>query len=210
MFTDLFGRVASGIDYRIYNAFEQELPQSLSNDQLYLIPGSRAGAYETDMWIQNLIGFVREAHKAEVPLAGVCFGHQLIAQALGGLVEPAAKGWASGERRSEIIDSKALEFFPEGQMKLLYNHGDQVVKLPAGARAFATSDFCPNEGFTVGNHIVTFQGHPEYTADYNRYVLLNRSADKSPATVSAALRSLDSADNMGLQAARWMLSLATR
>jgi len=210
MFYCLLDSVSSDMEYRVYDIQKGEFPEEIHTDELYLIPGSRAGAYEETQWVKELLSFIRRAHAAQVNLIGVCFGHQAIAQALGGKVEKSDKGWGTGIRSSKIILPEALNYFPDGIMNLHYNHHDQVIELPKEATLFASSDFCPNEGFVVGNHILAFQGHPEYTADYNRYVILNRAQDEPQMVKEEALRSLDSLSAMGQNAAKWMIDLVSK
>lgn len=207
MLINLFKPIAPLIEYRLYKAFDREFPSHLNRNELYLIPGSRAGAYEDKVWVKDLIEFIKKAHSKQIPLAGICFGHQVIAQALGGVVAPSGKGWGTGIRKSTIIDEKASKYFCDEHMQLFYNHNDQVLRLPAEAKSFATSNFCTYEGFTIGNHILTFQGHPEYTADYNRYLIFNHAQDEPQDVKDAALKSIDRMENMGKNAAQWMLDL---
>jgi GMP synthase-like glutamine amidotransferase len=206
MFRKLFGMFDDTVDYEIFDVRQDIYPVSLRRNELYLIPGSRAGAYDDIPWVKSLTGFIRKMYAENVKMAGICFGHQVIAQALGGKVEPAKQGWGTGLRTSAIIDPKALKFFPEGEMNLLYNHHDQVVELPPRAKCFAQSDFCRFEGFYIDDRVLTFQGHPEYTPEYNRYLLLNHSAGEPEDVKTAALASLNRKTD-SLAAAKWMLSL---
>ena len=92
-------------------------------------------------------------------------------------------------------------------MRLLYSHHDQVMVLPQGAELCATSDFCKNESFRIGNQVITFQGHPEFTVAYSRHLLLNCSDDLEECVKSAALQSLDQMTPQGPEAARFALDL---
>ncbi|MCD8265255.1 MAG: hypothetical protein LUD02_14795 [Tannerellaceae bacterium] len=129
-----------------------------------------------------------------------------MAQALGGKVMPAQQGWGIGIRQSTTLTEEAHKYFPKGIMELHYNHHDQVLTLPEGAVCFATSSFCPVEGFTIGNHILTFQGHPEYTTAYNRHLLMNHAENEPMDVRTAALESFSHLNNMGTEAARWILT----
>ena len=207
MFRTLFGKFDPAVCYEVFDVRQNLYPESLHRDELYLIPGSRASAYDDTPWVKSLIGFIRKMYAENVKTAGICFGHQLIAQALGGKVERAKQGWGTGVRTSRIIDPEALKFFPGGQMNLLYNHYDQVTALPPRAKCFAQSDFCRIEGFYIDDRVLTFQGHPEYTPEYLRHLLLHHSSAEPEDVKTAALASL----NLGidsLSAAKWLKSFA--
>jgi GMP synthase-like glutamine amidotransferase len=203
----LFLMFSVSCSYEIFDVRKNVYPK-LNIDELYLIPGSRAGAYDDTPWIKSLIEFIRKLYAVNAKMAGICFGHQIIAQALGGKVEPSKQGWGMGARTSEIVDPKALKFFPEGRMGLLYNHHDQVIELPPQAKCYARSEFCPVEGFYIDDKVLTFQGHPEYTPEYSRYLLLNHSADEPEELKARALASLNQEID-SRAAAKWMTALGS-
>jgi GMP synthase-like glutamine amidotransferase len=92
-------------------------------------------------------------------------------------------------------------------MRLIVNHHDQVTQLPEGAIPLATSDFCRYEGFRIGRHILTFQGHPEFTVDYERHLILNHSENEDDTVKQCALRSLENLQHQGDLAARLLLEV---
>ena len=205
MFESLFQNIAQ-VHYRVFMAMDGELPQTLNHHELYLIPGCMYSAYDPLPWIEHLQDWVREAVSQRVFLIGVCFGHQVIAQALGGKVEKYAGGWGTGIRQSSIVDQSMLDFFPDGKLQLLYNHHDQVVALPAGATTLATSDFCRYEACRIDDHVFTFQGHPEYTPYYMSYYLDHLAADQDPLVVKRAYSSLERMAAQGPEVAKWIIN----
>ncbi len=190
MFFDLFRPINPDLTFDICRVLEGELPEQLETDTLYLIPGSNNAAYDDLPWIFTLQDWIRKAAARKVPLVGICFGHQLIAQALGGCVERFPGGWGVGIREMGVLDADLLPYFPDRKMRLIVNHHDQVTRLPEGAIPIATSDFCRYEGFRIGHHILTFQGHPEFTVDYERHLILNHAENEDATVKQRALETL--------------------
>ena len=190
MFTEMFDAVGSNMEYRVYHAMDGQLPNTVSGDELYLITGCNLSAYDDIKWIKELLLWIVKANEARAKMVGICFGHQVIAQALGGKVVRAPQGWGIGIRESSVVDEEAQKFFPDNKMRLLYNHHDQVVLLPAGAKLVAESEFCPVESFRIGNHILAFQGHPEYIPEYEVHLIAHFAADEPLEVKQEALSSL--------------------
>ena len=130
-----------------------------------LITGSSAGVYDAIEWIAPLEAFVREAHQNKVPMVGVCFGHQLIAQALGGTVRKSEKGWGLGRH---VYDVAAGNGLIEGtHIAIACSHQDQVIAPPEGARTILSSDFTPHAGLLYANNTtLSVQAHPEFTVGF--------------------------------------------
>ena len=191
-FTQLEGNnvASSDLEFVYYQVQQGELPLFLDECDAYVVTGSKAGAYEDHDWIEPLSNWIVEAAQAEIKMLGVCFGHQVIAQALGGKVEMSNKGWGVGVRSLLTTpDSPFCQSLPK-HLDLIYSHKDQVVKLPPTARNFLGDDFCPYAGFTIGEHIVTLQGHPEFSAEYSEQLLSRRAKDIGDAAYLPALHSL--------------------
>ncbi|MDV7144489.1 type 1 glutamine amidotransferase [Tropicimonas sp. TH_r6] len=145
-----------GLSFRSWAVVDGEQPGSIEEADGWLITGSKHGAYEDHPWIPPLEDFIRAVHADGRPLVGICFGHQIIAQALGGRVEKYAGGWSIGRTNYD---------FEGEEVALNAWHQDQVTERPEGARVVGSSDFCANAALLYGNSIYTVQPHPEYGAD---------------------------------------------
>lgn len=130
-----------------------------------VITGSRASAYDPEPWIAPLEAWLRAAMQAGTPLLGVCFGHQILAQALGGQV--ARRGWRVGLTRLHATWPGAVQEPLCGHVW----HQDQVTRPPAGAAVLAAYPGCPLGALGYGRRALSVQWHPEYPADYMAAVL---------------------------------------
>ena len=154
MFRNLLG--SHGFTFQTYLALDSEFPQSPDDADGWLITGSKFGVYEDHAWIPPLEQLIRDIHDSGRPLVGICFGHQIIAQALGGKVVKFSGGWAIGRQEYDF----------EGEtLSLNAWHQDQVVEKPEGARVVALNDFCANAALAYGDQIFTVQPHPEFGAE---------------------------------------------
>ena len=172
-----------------------ELP-SPDNDHVYLITGSKFGAYEDHPWIKQLSSWVQRAFDQGCRLLGVCFGHQLLAQALGGKVENSHKGWGVGIRTLPLYTTAAYAWPALGEsLSLIYSHQDQVTSLPRDAEPLLGDEFCPNAGFYINRQVLTLQGHPEFTPEYTRRLLHRRAHNIGLDRYDQAMASLDQAND---------------
>lgn len=151
---------------KVYELPTGEKPALPTECDMWLISGSGKSAYENIDWINELKVFIQDCHKEKSKLIGLCFGHQMIAAALGGAVKKSAKGWGVGVRSFDVLCEKPWMSPALKQVSLLYSHQDQVSKLPDEAEHLGQSEFCTYEAFQIGNHILAFQGHPEFTKDF--------------------------------------------
>ncbi|MEL6585924.1 MAG: type 1 glutamine amidotransferase [Pseudomonadota bacterium] len=155
MFARLLG--GNGFTFAAWDVEHLEFPDNPHDADGWLISGSRHGAYEDHAFIPKLEDFIRRVYTSNVPLVGICFGHQIIAQALGGTVEKFDGGWGLGRHVYETADGR--------QLALNAWHQDQVVVLPADASPVARNAFCENAMLVYGSRAFTVQAHPEFEPD---------------------------------------------
>ncbi len=148
-----------GFTFDSYAALDGELPDDVLAADGWLITGSRFGVYEDHDWIPPLEDFLRRAYAASVPIVGICFGHQLLAQALGGKVEKFSGGWSVGGE-TYALDGLGKE------MRVMAWHQDQVVEKPPEAEVAGSSAFCRFAALAYGTKAYTIQPHPEFLPDY--------------------------------------------
>ncbi len=154
-YPDMFARLLDGhgFEFTTFRVVEGQFPASVRDCDGWLITGSRHGVYEDHPWIPPLEAFIRTAFAAHVPVVGICFGHQIVAQAMGGRVEKYKQGWAVGATDYEFSDQT---------LTLNAWHQDQVTVVPPGAKVIASNDFCANAALLYDDRALTVQAHPEF------------------------------------------------
>lgn len=192
MFANLLQPLNDQLSFRYYAADQAELPQNTAECDAYVITGSRHNAYDADPWIEALREFVRQLDAQQSKCLGICFGHQLIAEALGGKVARSEKGWGIGLSKFTVGDRPRWMRDLTGQFNVLVSHQDQVERLPSSASPFAYSEFCPNGGYFIGTHIFCLQGHPEFNKDYVRFLISKRRQRIGETEADRALHTLAS------------------
>lgn len=146
-----------GLTFAAYDVEAMVFPKAITDCDGWLITGSKHGAYEDHPFIPPLEEFIRDAYAASVPMVGVCFGHQIIAQALGGKVVKHPDGWVVGRHSYD---------WQGREVAMNAWHQDQVVERPVSANLCGTSDFCENAALVYDNRIFTIQAHPEFDAEF--------------------------------------------
>ncbi|MEQ1786463.1 MAG: hypothetical protein ABL966_05375 [Acidimicrobiales bacterium] len=210
MFTEMVARTGESAEVVLYDAVAGVLPGRPDECDGWLCTGSSSSVYDGDAWIEALAAFVREVHAAKVPFAGVCFGHQLVAHALGGRTERATRGWGAGALPMEVTVEEPWMTPPRSSATLLYSHQDQVTVLPPGGRVLASAAHCPIAMLAVDDHVVGVQAHPEFSTAYLRALLEDRVDRIGEAGTAAAMASLEQPTDE-LAVAAWLLAfLRTR
>ncbi len=206
MFSDLLQSQDQNIEIALYDLTTDSFHIDLNACDGYIITGSQFSAYDDIAWIHKAKKLVVDLYQADIPTIGICFGHQLIAESLGGKVEKATdKGWGVGVQNWEIKNTR--EWMGESaptNFSLRASHQDQVVEMPADSTLYASSDFCPIAGFQTGKNFLSMQGHPEFSREYSNALMSKRVDRIGKDVVDIAKKSLkNDVDNRNVGA--WMV-----
>jgi GMP synthase-like glutamine amidotransferase len=187
-----------GFEVESFDVQAGELPEPAAHGA-YLITGSPAGVYDPLPWIEPLQQFIRDAGDSR--MVGICFGHQVMAEALGGHVEKSDKGWGAGLHRYEIV---RREPWMDGAREIAApaSHQDQVVVQPPNTEVVAESAFTPYAALAwTDRSAISFQSHPEFSPAFAK-ALIEKRYDVVP-NPEAAIASLD-APNDNARVGQWI------
>lgn len=204
MFKRLFATQETGLAFQTFNVVQGEYPDDDQHFDAYLVTGSKADSFANDPWIVILRAYLRARFESGDVLLGVCFGHQILALVLGGDTQRSNKGWGIGVHSYDLHKPQWLDDAPK-QFQLLISHRDQVVALPHKAKVLASSEFCEYAAFTIGQQVLCFQGHPEFTPEFSAALLRIRESIYCPQQYQKACQSLKQQHD-GQVVAQWMLS----
>jgi GMP synthase-like glutamine amidotransferase len=159
-----------------------------------LITGSPFGVYDDTPWMEPLRDFIRNSFSVRTPMIGVCFGHQVIADAMGGDVRKSPKGWGVGRHTYAIRER--LSWMPDAgaTVSLSASHQDQVITPPRGAVTLASSAHTEHAMLAYrGAPVISVQGHPEYSDSFvSALYSARRGKSLTDDQVDAAIASLSS------------------
>ena len=203
MFAALLGE---DFQVRPFDAQAGELPEPTAFDGA-IITGSAAAVYEDHAWIPPLLDWIRHA-RGRTRLVGVCFGHQAMAQALGGRVEPSERGWGVGLHRYRVVEPRPWMTPSLSEIALSASHQDQVVVKPADARVTLTSDFTPYAGLVWDEEAISLQPHPEFSRAFTGALVEGRRGRIEETVVDRAVESLKADDDRRTVAA-WIRRFLT-
>ncbi len=172
-----------GFQFANWNCLEGEFPETANDAEGWLITGSKFGAYEDLPWISTLEDFIRNVYSKDIPIVGICFGHQVIAQALGGKVEKFDGGWSVGR----------VEYKLDGHtdaVPLYAWHQDQVIEIPEDARVIGSTPFCKNAALAYGDKAYSIQPHPEFSKNFFEELFAARKSVLPAESIAQAQDSL--------------------
>lgn len=194
---------AQDLTFVNYDALGGNLPAEPRVCDGYIISGSSVSAYDDQPWIRSLEGFIRLASSDAVPIFGICFGLQVMATAMGGMVEQSEYGWGVGVRRMHLVVDRPWMDPRADSISLIMSHRDQVTELPASALVLGSSDHCANAMVEFTPRCVGIQGHPEFPADYARALYGSRRHTLGDQTDLAVVSLDDPTD--GAMVGDWIL-----
>jgi GMP synthase-like glutamine amidotransferase len=199
MFREMFASTGRAFDYEAVRVLDGESLPDPADLEGIAITGSSAGVYEDHAWLDPLRDFIRQAYAARTPMLGICFGHQVMADALGGNVRKSEKGWGLGRHQYRVIDRpNFMEAAPES-LSVVCSHQDQVIAPPDEAEVILTSDFTPNAGlFYRSGQALSFQPHPEFDDSYGTALVELRRGKATDGVIEEALGSFSSASDSAL------------
>jgi GMP synthase-like glutamine amidotransferase len=191
--------LGDGFAIETFDVAANELPDGGQAFDAHLITGSPAGVYDPLPWIPPLLEFIRSAKDRK--MVGVCFGHQAMAEALGGRVEKSDRGWGIG-LHSYSIDERQPWMDGATQIKVPVSHQDQVIVRPPNTQIVASSGFTPYAALAwTDRPAISFQFHPEFETDFAKALVERRRGRL--ADPDSAIASLD-APNDRLLVGEWI------
>jgi GMP synthase-like glutamine amidotransferase len=192
MFERMFDRISDSFEYDLVAVNANSLLPDPTEMTAIVITGSPAGVYDDLPWIEPLRQFIRKAYDAGIPMLGICFGHQIMADALGGDVRKSEKGWGVGRHCYTVAARPDFMADAPETLSIACSHQDQVITPPKMAEVILSTPFTPNAGLYYANgKALSFQPHPEFEDDYalalaelRRAVLGAEQADSVAASFS--------------------------
>lgn len=189
-YSDMFQQLFREWEFETYDVINGQFPQDVEACTVYVATGSRHSAYEDLPWINQLKQFILNIQQAGRYFIGICFGHQILAEALGGKVEKSKQGWCVGVHELKIIHPQEWMRPFQQQLNLLMMCQDQVVQLPLHATHLAQAKQCPNAMFVVDGRLFGVQAHPEFSKQYDQLLMEKRVERMGEDTVNNGISSL--------------------
>lgn len=192
MFRRLLSAADPTIEFVTVRVVAGEMPGAPHDADGWIVTGSRHGVYDGLPWIAPLKAFLRDCVAARVPVVGICFGHQLLAEALGGGAAKSDRGWGLGVQDYEIVVRPSWLAHVPDRFAARALHQDQVFSLPADATVLARSSHCAVAAVAYGDpedpDAISLQPHPEFGAEFMDELLTLRAGTSFPVEAADAAR----------------------
>ncbi|KAI1329760.1 putative class I glutamine amidotransferase [Xylariaceae sp. FL0255] len=177
VFTHLFQRACdslkppvpleSQLDLSVYHVVNDKPDVAISYPDpetidAILITGSKHDSFENHQWILDLISYTKRCLEGgRVRVIGVCFGHQIVARALGAKVNRNPKGWEVSVIEHELTD-EGKKILGMDKMRINQMHRDAALEVPPGVLLLARTPVCENQAMCIPQRMISVQGHPEF------------------------------------------------
>jgi GMP synthase-like glutamine amidotransferase len=209
MFNNQLHKVDPSIETIAYETHLGEYPQDINEVDAYIITGSKLSVYDDVPWINELKEFICILHAQKKKLIGICFGHQLVAEALGGKTRKADIGWCVGVHTNTLNEHAKAYGIDDVSFSIQSSHQDQVYVPPEGAIILASSERCPNAMMAVDNHILSIQGHIEFTLEYAEALIEMRRTIFGELIYNSAKASLEQHTDQD-KVTRWIIDFIAK
>ncbi len=201
-FVPFLNQAKKEYSFKFFKAYQGHLPGSADECSAYLITGSAHSVYEKLDWLDKLGSFIRDSAD-QIPIVGICFGHQLLHHIYGGKVCASDLGWCIGVHEYEVFQQLEWMHPVVSQFNLLASHKDQVLEPAKGAHVLAGSPFCPVAASTIGKNILTIQPHPELDKGLAELIYKLRRNEQGADVTESALSTMDRKIDDGI-VAKWI------
>lgn len=213
-FAEMLHPVDPSLEVVGWDVVSGEMPAAPTDADGWIITGSKHGVYEDHPWIDPLKSFIRDCAAARSPMIGVCFGHQIMAEALGGKAEKSDKGWGLGPTDYPTQNLPGWMSGAPAELTVTAIHQDQVVTRPPEATLIASTDFCENAALLYGDpdkpYAISIQPHPEFSDEYSHDLLALRRGNAFPADLTDAALARVGQPMSNEWAAKWFVDFLKR
>ena len=196
----MFRALLPELDFVDYFLCDGQFPESLDECDAWLMTGSSKSVYDDIDWIKQSIKLVKDIHRQKRKFVGICFGHQMMAEALGGKVRKSQRGWCVGGYTFEVNQQSSWMVPKAESIRVLMSCQDQVEILPADAEVLASNEMCPHGIISIGASMIGIQGHPEFSKAYSEALMRDRIARIGAKIVKEGLEGLDQPLDVGVLA----------
>jgi GMP synthase-like glutamine amidotransferase len=204
-FQNLFAKHAPEITLDVFDIQAGKYPANPNQYDGFIGTGAKYSVTENLPWIKRFKEYVYYLYQQKMKFIGICFGHQMIAHALGGRCDVSERGWGLGVQKIHIHKKKSWMQPEVDAISLLYSHMDQIITLPQGSEVLAGNDHCPYAIITVDDHFIGIQAHPEFTPAYLDLLMQSRVDRIGAEKVAAAQKTLAEKIDENI-VARWMVN----